>query len=59
MADLVVHVTPGTPRPVEGLCPGCHLPSLMTVDLFAMNDGGVSPMGSWTGCVEEDCGEGS
>jgi hypothetical protein len=57
--NLHVQVTPGDPRPVDGLCPRCLLPSLVTLDLCSVTEAGVSKVGSWTGCAEEDCDEGS
>jgi hypothetical protein len=58
-SDGVLTVTPGTPRPVDGLCPRCVLPSLVAVSLFSMCEHGPAYVGEWTGCVTEDCGEGS
>jgi hypothetical protein len=54
-----VSLTPGEPRQVDGLCPRCLLPSLVEVDLCAVTGAGVTVLGVWTGCSEEDCGEGS
>lgn len=58
MREAVVHVTPGEPRAIEGLCPHCLLPSLVEVDLAAMTEMGVTVLGTWTGCADETCNEG-
>lgn len=58
MREAVVHVTPGEPRPLDGLCPRCLLPSLVEVDLVTMTEIGVRVVETWIGCTEEDCGEG-
>ena len=57
--EVTVWVIPAEPHPVDGLCPRCWLPSLVQVDLFVMGAAGVSKAGTWTGCSQEDCNEGT
>lgn len=49
---LVVRLTPGDPRPVDGLCPGCLLPALVEIDLCAVGPGGVTRVAVVRGCAE-------
>ncbi len=56
--EVSVPLVPGDPYPVDGLCPRCLLPSLVHVELYALADSGVTPVGSWSGCAEDNCDEG-
>ena len=48
-------LTPGTPRPREGLCPICLLPSLLEVDLHTLGGSGVQRMATVVACTTGDC----
>lgn len=56
--EVAAPLVPGQPRAVDGLCPCCLLPSLVQVDLCAVTVAGVTVLGTWTGCAEENCDEG-
>lgn len=49
---------PGTARPA-GQCPQCGAPTLAEVDLHTVDDCGVTFAGTWVGCSEDDCAEGT
>ena len=47
---VILYSYPTTPVPVDGWCPACLLPSLVTFDLVTLSEHGVSTLGTWTGC---------
>lgn len=53
----IVTLHPSTPRPVDGLCPTCWLPTLVTVDLMTFTPHGVTTVGAWTGCLSHHPGD--
>lgn len=53
MLRLVLQLVPSTPRPIDGLCPSCFLPSLFEVDVLSLTLAGVTPFGVTRWC--SDC----
>lgn len=54
MAVSVAFLAAGTPQPVDGLCPTCLRPSMLEVPVSFVSDAGVSPFGTWRGCLHCD-----